>query len=98
VLKGAAEEIRAETGVEVIPIAVEITTEEGRKAVLAACPNPDILINNAGGPPPGDFREVSREHWIGAIDANMLTPIFLIRAVLDGMITRGFGRMACILG
>jgi 3-oxoacyl-[acyl-carrier protein] reductase len=92
-LKAAAEQIRGETGVDVIPIASDITTEEGREVVLAACPNPDILINNAGGPPPGDFRHVTRQDWIRAADANMLTPIFLIRAVVDGMVVRGFGRI-----
>jgi 3-oxoacyl-[acyl-carrier protein] reductase len=75
-----------ETCVNVIPISVDITTEEGKEAVLAASPNPDILINNAGGPPPGDFRNVTREDWIRAVDANMLTPISLIRAVVDGMV------------
>jgi 3-oxoacyl-[acyl-carrier protein] reductase len=92
-LKVAAEQIHWETGVDVIPIAADITTEAGREAVLGACPDPDILINNAGGPPPGDFRQVRREDWIRAVDANMLTPIFLIRAVVDGMIARGFGRI-----
>jgi 3-oxoacyl-[acyl-carrier protein] reductase len=92
-LSAAAEQIRAETDVDVIAIAADITTHEGREAVLAACPDPDILINNAGGPPPGDFRHVTREDWIRAIDANMLTPIFLIRAVVDGMVARGFGRI-----
>jgi 3-oxoacyl-[acyl-carrier protein] reductase len=91
-LKAAAEHIRAETDVDVIPIAADITTEEGRELVLAACPAPDILVNNAGGPPPGDFRDVTREDWIRAVDANMLTP-FLIRAVVDGMVARGFGRI-----
>ena len=95
-LKAAAEQIRAENDVAVIPVAADITTEAGREAVLAACPNPDILINNAGGPPPGDFRRVTREEWIHAIEANMLTPIFLIRAVLDGMVARGFGRIVNI--
>ena len=95
-LKATAEAIGAETGVEVTPIAADITTEQGRKAVLTACANPDILINNAGGPPPGDFRNVSREHWIRALDANMLTPILLIRAVIDGMVDRRFGRIVNI--
>jgi 3-oxoacyl-[acyl-carrier protein] reductase len=63
---------------------------------VAACQRPDILINNAGGPPPGDFRQVTREEWIRAIEANMFTPIFLIRAVIDGMVERGFGRIANI--
>jgi 3-oxoacyl-[acyl-carrier protein] reductase len=61
--------------------------------LLAACPNPDILITNAGGPPAGDFRNWEREQWIAALDANMLTPIELIRATLDGMMARGFGRI-----
>ena len=95
-LKAVAEEIRAETGVDFIPVAADITSEAGRQQVLEACPNPDILINNAGGPPPGDFRSVTREDWIRALDANMLTPIFLIRAVIDGMIERRFGRIVNI--
>ena len=95
-LEQTAKGIRSETGVDVVPIAADITTEAGREAVLAACPDPDILINNAGGPPPGDFRQVTREDWIRAMDANMLTPIFLIRAVIDGMVTRGFGRIVNI--
>jgi 3-oxoacyl-[acyl-carrier protein] reductase len=92
-LKTTAEHIGAETGVKVIPIAAGITNEEGREVVLAGCPNQDILINNAGGPPPGDFPQVTREDRIRAIDANMLTPVFLIRAVVAGMVARGFGRI-----
>ena len=92
-LVAAADQIQAETSVKVTPVAADITTDEGRRLVLAACPDPDILINNAGGPPPGDFRHVSREDWIRAVDANMLTPIFLIGAVVDGMVARGFGRI-----
>ncbi|HUN52805.1 MAG TPA: SDR family oxidoreductase [Candidatus Sulfotelmatobacter sp.] len=74
----------------------DITTPEGRAKALAACPNPDILVNNAGGPPPGDFRNWSREDWIKAVDANMLTPIELIKATVDGMMSRGFGRIVNI--
>src|SRR6266481_2088127 len=74
-------------------VAVTITTEAGRAAALAACPEPDILVNNAGGPPPGDFREWSRDDWIRALDANMLTPIELIKATVDGMMARKFGRI-----
>ncbi len=95
-LEETAAAIRAATGVKVTPIAGDITTEEGKRAALAACPEPDILVNNAGGPPPGDFREWDRETWIRAIDANMLTPIFLIRAVVDGMVARRFGRIVNI--
>jgi len=64
--------------------------------VLKACPDPDILINNAGGPPPGDFRNWTRDDWIKAIDANMLTPIELIKATVDGMMARKFGRIVNI--
>lgn len=95
-LEQTAAEIRAETGVSVTPVACDITTDEGRDAVLAACPNPDILINNAGGPPPGNFRDWDREDWIKAVDANMLTAIFLIKATVDGMIDRRFGRIVNI--
>ena len=95
-LAATADAIRRETGVEVTTVAADITTEAGRSAVIEACPNPDILINNAGGPPPGDFRQVDREAWLQAVDANMLTPIFLIRSVIDGMVARGFGRIVNI--
>ena len=74
----------------------DITSDAGRAAALAACPSPDILVNNAGGPPRGDFREWGRDEWIKAVDANMLTPIFLIKAVVDGMIARKFGRIVNI--
>ena len=95
-LAATAAEIRATTGVTVTAIAADITTAEGRAAALAACPQPDILINNAGGPPPGDFRDWSRADWIKALDANMLTPIELIKATVDGMIERKFGRVVNI--
>lgn len=80
-------------GGEVLTVTGDITTVEGRAAALAACPQVDILINNAGGPPPGDFREWDRDVWLKALDANMLTPIELIRAVVDGMAARGYGRI-----
>ena len=92
----AAEAIRDETGGEVHSIACDITTPEGRAAALELCPEPDILINNAGGPPPGDFRDWDRDDWIKALDANMLTPIELIKATVDPMIERGFGRIVNI--
>ena len=95
-LEQTAQEIRAATGVKVATVACDITTEAGRKLALAACPNPDILINNAGGPPPGDFRNWTRDTWIAALDANMLTPIELIKATVDGMIARKFGRIVNI--
>ena len=82
-LEATAAEIRSKTGAKVTTVACDITTPEGRKAALGACPSPDILVNNAGGPPPGDFREWDRAAWIKALDANMLTPIELIRATVD---------------
>ncbi len=95
-LNATADEIRRETGVQVTAVAGDITTPEGRSKALAACPQPDILVNNAGGPQPGDFRDWDRETWIKAIDANMLTPIELIKATVDGMIARKFGRIVNI--
>jgi 3-oxoacyl-[acyl-carrier protein] reductase len=95
-LERTADDIRAETGVRVTALAADITSADGRAAALEACPAPDILVNNAGGPPPGDFRDWSREDWIRALDANMLTPIELIKATVDGMMERGFGRVVNI--
>lgn len=82
--------------VSVRTVAGDITTPEGRAAALAAAPRVDILVNNAGGPPPGDFRDWDREAWLKALDANMLTPIELIKATVDGMAERGFGRIVNI--
>ena len=95
-LEATAVELRALKGGEVRAVAGDITTPEGRAAALAACPQVDILINNAGGPPPGDFRDWDREAWIKALDANMLTPIELMKAVVDPMMARGFGRIVNI--
>jgi len=95
-LEATAAEIRKASGVKVTAVAGDITTPEGRAAALAACPQPDILVNNAGGPPPGDFRNWTREDWVKALEANMLTPIELIKAVIDGMIARKFGRIVNI--
>jgi len=94
-LEQAAQEIRAliHTDVVIQVVACDITTPEGRALALAACPQPDILVNNAAGPPTGDFRDWEREQWIAALDANMLTPIELIKATVDGMMARGFGRI-----
>ncbi|HMM53408.1 MAG TPA: SDR family oxidoreductase [Candidatus Desulfobacillus sp.] len=86
----------APAGTAIGAVAADITTPEGRAAALAACPQPDILVNNAGGPPPGDFRDWTREDWLAALDANMLAPIELIRATVDGMIARRFGRIVNI--
>ena len=95
-LEATAADIRAQTGASVTIVAGDITTAEGQAQALAACPDPDILVNNAGGPPPGDFRDWDRDAWIKALDANMLTPIALIRAIVDGMAARKFGRIVNI--
>jgi 3-oxoacyl-[acyl-carrier protein] reductase len=95
-LHAAAEEIRTATKADVMPVAADITSEEGRQTALRVCAHPDILINNAGGPPPGDFREWDQAMWFTALNANMLTPIALIKAVVDGMIERRFGRIVNI--
>src|SRR3569832_1694744 len=98
-LEEAAHAIRAKAaavGGTVNTVACDSTTAEGRAKALAACPEPDILVTIAGGPPPGDFRDWNRDDWIAALDANMLTPIDLIKATVDGMIARGFGRIVNI--
>jgi 3-oxoacyl-[acyl-carrier protein] reductase len=94
-LEAAAAQLRAH-GVTVHAVACDIATEAGRQAVLAAAPQVDILVNNAGGPPPGDFRSFTRDDWLKALDANMLTPIELIKATIDPMIERKFGRVVNI--
>ena len=96
-LEAAAREIAATYGVRVTPVAADITTEAGRAAVLAALDGrADILVNNAGGPPPGSWTDWSREDFIKAIDANMLTAVALMQALVPGMIERGWGRVVNI--
>jgi 3-oxoacyl-[acyl-carrier protein] reductase len=95
-LEATAQEIRDQTGATVTAVACDVTTPDGQQQLLDACPNPDILVNNAGGPPPGDFRDWSREDWMKGVTANMLTPIELIKATVDGMIERKFGRIVNI--
>jgi 3-oxoacyl-[acyl-carrier protein] reductase len=95
-LHATADEIRSQTGVAVTAVAADITTPDGRDRVLAACASPDILVNNAGGPPIGDFRDWDEAAWQKAVNDNMVTPIMLIRAVVDGMIERRFGRIVNI--
>ncbi|NBS75936.1 MAG: SDR family oxidoreductase [Betaproteobacteria bacterium] len=98
-LEASAAKLRT-LGVTVLTVAQDITTEAGRAAIWAVAGGPgknyDIVVTNAGGPPPGDFREWDREAWIKAVDANMLTPIELIKATVDGMASRGFGRIVNI--
>jgi 3-oxoacyl-[acyl-carrier protein] reductase len=95
-LARAAEEIRA-LGVKVTPVVADITTPDGREAALSACPAPDILVNNADGRLPGDFRTWTREDWISAIDTMMLCHIEMMRLTVDGMMARGFGRIVNIV-
>jgi 3-oxoacyl-[acyl-carrier protein] reductase len=95
-LEATAAELRALGGGEVRSVAGDIASAEGRAAALAACPQVDILVNNAGGPPPGDFRDWDREVWLKALDANMLTPIELMKATVDAMASRGYGRVVNI--
>lgn len=95
-LDAAAREIAAAHGVSVLPAAGDITTDAGQAAALAACPAPDILVNNAAGPPLGDWRSFTREQWLAAADSNMVAAILLTRAVIDGMAARRFGRIVNI--
>jgi len=95
-LDQTADEIRAATGADVTPVAADVSTAEGQAALLAACPSPDILINNNGGPPYRDFRELDRRALLAGVTMNMVTPIELIQKVIDAMAARGFGRIVNI--
>jgi 3-oxoacyl-[acyl-carrier protein] reductase len=97
VLDKAGAEIAAATGTKVTTVQGDITTKEGRAAALNACPAPDILVNNADGPVPGDFRDWSRDDWIAALDSMMLSHIEMMRLTVDGMMERGFGRIVNIV-
>ena len=90
------DEIAAGTGAEILAVAADLSTEEGRAALLAAMPEPDILVNNNGGPPPRDFRAVDRDAMLAGLEANMIAPALLIRAVIDNMVARRFGRIVNI--
>lgn len=92
-LAATADEMRGRHGVEVTAVAGDVTTEEGRAALLAALPDPDILVNNNNGPTPRGFLDVGREHWMDALDANMVAPLLLTAAVLPAMKARRFGRI-----
>ena len=95
-LEATAAEIRAANAVRVQVVVGDVALAATRAALIAACPEPDILITNNGGPMPGRFQDWDRDAWIAALDANMLAPIALIRAVIDGMIARRFGRIVNI--
>ena len=95
-LAETAEEIRKATGNRVTSVVADVGTGEGRSAILAACPNPDILVTNSGGPPAGDFRDWNEYEWHQALQNNMVTHILLIKAVIDGMVERQWGRIVNI--
>jgi len=95
-LDATAEALRRAHGVDVASVVGDIERESTREALLAACPAPDILVNNNGGPAPGRFQDWDRDAWIAALDANLLAPVLMIRAVIDGMVERGFGRIVNI--
>ncbi|WP_417320511.1 SDR family oxidoreductase [Emcibacter sp.] len=95
-LEETAKYIRDTYAVKVTPVAADVTTADGQDEIFAACPAPDILVNNAAGPPAGDFRDWDREDWHLALDGNMLAPIEMIRRSFDGMIDRKFGRIVNI--
>ncbi len=92
-IEQTAAEIAERYGVSVMPVTGDVTTEAGRDALLSACPAPDILVTNAGGPPPGDFKDFSLDMWRTAVEGNMITPVALIQATVYGMQERGFGRI-----
>lgn len=94
ILEATANAIRANSPMVIVKaVAADLTTAQGRALILSACPAPDILVTNNGGPPPGDFRNWSREDWIAALDMNMLAPIEMIKATIDPMIERRWGRI-----
>lgn len=95
-LEETARQIRSSTGATVIPVVADVSTQAGQDALLAAAPEPDILVNNNGGPPPKGFRDVSREALLEGVVQNMATPLELVQRVVDGMIARRFGRIVNI--
>lgn len=95
-LDQTAARIRETTGVKVTAVVADVSTAEGQAALLQACPNPDILVNNNGGPPLKDFRELDRKAMLDGVTMNMVTPIELIQQVIDSMTARGFGRIVNI--
>lgn len=95
-LEATAEAIRRSAGVSVTAVAADLCTEAGRAALVAACPAADILVNNNGGPPPGRFEDWDHARWLLALEANLLAPVLLIRAVIGGMRERRFGRIVNI--
>ncbi|BCB19152.1 SDR family oxidoreductase [Bosea sp. ANAM02] len=95
-LEATAAAIRASTGATVVAVVADVSTRAGQDALLAAAPNPDILVNNNGGPPPKPFRQVTRDGLLEGVVQNMATPLELVQRVIDGMVERGFGRIVNI--
>ncbi|MBL0419681.1 SDR family oxidoreductase [Ramlibacter sp. AW1] len=95
-LQAAAQALREATGARITPVAADISTDAGRGALLAACPAPDILVNNNAGPPPGQLADWDHATWIAALENNLLAGALLIREVLPGMRERRFGRVVNI--
>ncbi|MEM7255476.1 MAG: SDR family oxidoreductase [Pseudomonadota bacterium] len=95
-LEATANDIKAVSDVDVTPVIADVSTQNGQQALLAACPAPDILVNNNGGPPFRDFRELDRDSMLDGVTMNFVTPIELIQKVIDPMIDRGFGRIVNI--
>jgi 3-oxoacyl-[acyl-carrier protein] reductase len=95
-LDKTAAELRSVAQGDVTAVAADVTTTDGQARLLAACPSPDILVNNNAGPAPGNFADIERERWLAAIEANMIAPLMLIRAVLPAMRQRRFGRIVNI--
>ncbi|MCR9135030.1 MAG: SDR family oxidoreductase [Alphaproteobacteria bacterium] len=96
VLAATADEIRTQTGASIVEVAADVSSNDGQAALLEACPEPDILVNNNGGPPFRDFRELDRAALLEGVTQNMITPIELVQQVIDGMCARGFGRIVNI--
>jgi 3-oxoacyl-[acyl-carrier protein] reductase len=92
-LESTADEIRRATGSDVTTVVADLCHESGRQTLLAACPDPDILVNNNGGPPPGRFEDWDHAQWLAALEANLLAPVLMIRGVIGGMRARRFGRI-----
>lgn len=95
-LERTAEALRAETGAEVTPVVADLDVADQREQLVAACPDADILVNNNGGPPPGRFESWDHDQWLAALEANLLAPVMMIRALLPGMRERRFGRIVNI--
>lgn len=95
-LDRAAQALRERTGARVWTVQADLNTEEGRERIIAACPEPDILVNNNAGPPPGDWASFQRAEWLAALESNLLAPVALIQACVPGMRARKFGRVVNI--